>query len=457
MGNQNGTPRKPIRARVLIIVLAVALAPLLIVAAKRLEGGKPELRLDAFSTAIGAERAISGVAVDSISGIRRIWVGLVKDGREKLVFERDFPGSVFWRAGDVRQLPFEVTIRPGDLGFGDGEALLRVAVWDYSWRNWGKGNHTYLEKTVLIDTRPPEITVLSRVHNVAQGGSGVVRYRLSENCPVSGVSVADRFYPGKAAPNGDHLAYFAVGHDQPTSVVLAVEATDAAGNAARAGFPNHIRRTRFKNDTINLSKRFLSWKMPDFYSRQAIDGGSDLLAQFLEVNRDLRKENYAQIVATTVNSLADKRWQGAFLRMPAAATQATFGDRRTYRYDGREVDQQTHLGIDLASLAHSPVPAANAGRIIFTDSIGIYGKTVIVDHGYGLFSLYSHMSEISVEKGQDVEKGTVLGRTGTTGLAGGDHLHFSMLVHQTFVNPLEWWDENWIASNIADKLAPAAN
>lgn len=455
MGTQNGAARKPIRMRVLLIILAVALVPLLIVTAKRMEGRKPDLKLDAFSPAIGAERAISGVVDDPGSGIRRIWIGLVKDGKEKVVFERDFPGSLFWRAGDVRQLPFNVTIRPRDLGFGDGEALLRVAAWDHSWRNWRKGNHTYLEKKVVIDTRPPEITVLSRVHNVAQGGSGLVRYRLSEDCPVSGVRVDEQFYPGQAAPNGDILAYFAIGQDQPTSAALAVEATDAAGNAARAGFPHHIRRTRFRHDTINLSKRFLEWKMPDFYSGQATGGGSDLLAQFLRVNRDLRTENYAQIVGVTAHSDAEKRWQGAFLRLPAAATQATFGDRRTYRYEGREVDQQTHLGIDLASLAHSPVPAANAGRIIFTGNIGIYGKTVIVDHGYGLFSLYSHMSEIGVEKGQDVEKGAVLGRTGTTGLAGGDHLHFSMLVHKTFVNPLEWWDDSWIASNIAGKLTPA--
>jgi len=456
MTNSNGTPKKAFRSRVLIIILVVALLPLLVVSVKRLEGRHPDLNLDAFSSAIGSERIIRGEAADPDSGIRRVWIGLIQGGKEKVVFEKDFPGSIGWGAGDQRKVPIDITLRPKDLGFVDGEALLRVAVWDHSWRSWFKGNHAYLEKTVLIDTRPPEISVVTRIHNVAQGGTGLLRYRLSEDCPRSGVLVGDRFYPGYATTGGDMLVYFAIGHDQPTSVPLSVTATDAAGNSSRAGFPHHIRRTRFKQDTITLSKRFLDWKMPDFFPDQPAADALALLDQFLKVNRDVRAENYTQITAVTRHSDPDTHWQGAFRRMPAA-TRATFGDRRVYRYNGQEVDRQVHLGIDLASLAHSKIPAANAGRVAFVGNVGIYGKTVIIDHGYGLFSLYSHLNEISIAKGQEVIKGTELGRTGTTGLAGGDHLHFGMMVHDTFVNPLEWWDAQWIANNITGKLTPAAN
>ena len=116
------------------------------------------------------------------------------------------------------------------------------------------------------------------------------------------------------------------------------------------------------------------------------------------------------------------------------------------------VDHQVHLGIDLASLARSTVPAANKGRVAFEGLLGIYGNTVLLDHGFGLFSMYSHLSEIHVQKGQIVSRGDPLGLTGSTGLAGGDHLHFSILIHQTFVNPIEWWDAAWIENNILSKI-----
>jgi murein DD-endopeptidase MepM/ murein hydrolase activator NlpD len=177
--------------------------------------------------------------------------------------------------------------------------------------------------------------------------------------------------------------------------------------------------------------------------------------KFLTINRDLRKANYQQIVEACRNSSNKLYWQGAFERLPNAASRARFADHRTYFYNGKEIDRQVHLGIDLASLANSPVPVANAGVVVLARSLGIYGGTVIVDHGFDLFSMYSHLSFIAVKPGDHLSAGQVLGRTGHTGLAGGDHLHFSMIVHGTFVNPVEWWDEHWIQNNILSKIEQA--
>jgi murein DD-endopeptidase MepM/ murein hydrolase activator NlpD len=110
------------------------------------------------------------------------------------------------------------------------------------------------------------------------------------------------------------------------------------------------------------------------------------------------------------------------------------------------------MGIDLASLVNSPVPAANSGVVVFAEPLGIYGRTVIIDHGFGLFSMYSHLSFIAVKAGDSVSKGGNVGRTGSTGMAGGDHLHFSMLINDTFVNPVEWWDKKWIQNNVWSKI-----
>ena len=123
-----------------------------------------------------------------------------------------------------------------------------------------------------------------------------------------------------------------------------------------------------------------------------------------------------------------------------------------YYYKNKEIDKQVHLGIDLASTKRAEVHAANSGTVVFADYLGIYGNTVILDHGQGIFSLYSHLSEIDSTVGELKEKGTVIGLSGATGMAGGDHLHFSMIINGIFVTPLEWWDQQWLRLNIDDIL-----
>jgi murein DD-endopeptidase MepM/ murein hydrolase activator NlpD len=149
----------------------------------------------------------------------------------------------------------------------------------------------------------------------------------------------------------------------------------------------------------------------------------------------------------------EKLWEGeTWLRQKNAVTMANFTDRRVYYYQGEKVDEQAHLGVDLASQANAPVQAANNGRVIFAERNGIYGLTVVLDHGQGLSSLYGHLSTISVESGQEVKKGDIIGYTGRTGLAGGDHLHFGIMVSGIPVNPREWLYGHWIEDNITKKL-----
>ena len=149
-------------------------------------------------------------------------------------------------------------------------------------------------------------------------------------------------------------------------------------------------------------------------------------------------------------------WEGSFLRLPNSAPLSGFADRRSYVLDGKVIDNQTHLGFDLASLRGSPVPSANAGKVVFAGPLGIYGDTVIVDHGLGVFTLYGHLSEVSVPVGTEVARGTPIGKTGETGLAGGDHLHFSVMIHGVHVDPVEWWDGHWIEDHVLRRVAGQA-
>jgi murein DD-endopeptidase MepM/ murein hydrolase activator NlpD len=442
---------------VITLVLLICI-PAVWLAIIRLEGTAPSIDLDLTSPFIGASRDITVSVNDAGSGVRKVWMGLVVNGHEVEILQRAFPSAGFFAGGKEKSVQVKATLSPASLGLPDGKAVLRVVAWDYSLRKWGKGNRFYVEKNIQIDTRPPTIDLISRIHNLTQGGSGLAIYRLSEDCPVSGVTVGDRFYPGDAGHFKDpsiHMAFFALDYQQGKGTHLAITAEDLAGNKATTGMAYHINGKSFRKDAIHLSDAFFNRKMPTFEHYFPELAGGSRLALFLKVNQDLRRSNsdtFKQITAHSENKIL---WDGPFLRLPHAANRARFADHRTYFYAGKVVDHEVHLGIDLASTAHSPVPAANRGKVAFTGEVGIYGNTIVIDHGFGLFTTYSHLSRIDVTQGQMVDKGQIIGKTGMTGLAGGDHLHYGMMVHQTFVNPVEWWDPAWIKNNIMTKIDEA--
>ena len=134
------------------------------------------------------------------------------------------------------------------------------------------------------------------------------------------------------------------------------------------------------------------------------------------------------------------------------AVESAFADYRTYVYNGKDVDQQVHLGFDLASFTNTPIVAANGGKVLFADELGIYGNCIIIDHGMGVQSLYAHLSSFDVKAGDVVQKEQQIGKSGRTGMALGDHLHFTMLVNGQMVNPVEWWDQHWIQDRILRKV-----
>jgi hypothetical protein len=437
-----------------LVVLLLAV-PLTILLVKRMEGRAPTLALEMKSASIGAGRSLTLKVADEQTGIRQVWVGILKDGKETVLLEKHFPSSNILMGGVIREETLTVPVEPQAHGITDGKAILRLVARDYSWRKWGAGNQNYQEHEVLIDTRAPSIDVVSGPLYLAQGGSGVVIYKLSEACPTSGVNVGDRYYPGYSGHFKEplmHMAFIALDHSQDKSTNLSVTAADNAGNQGRVGLSCHINARKFKRDTINLSDNFLNGKMPEFVSQVSAEPGAAMIDIFLMVNRDLRRRNYEELVKYTGNPDIQLHWKGDFLRLSGAANRAGFADHRKYVYNGKVVDEQNHMGIDLASLQNSPVPAANSGKVVMVESVGIYGGTVMIDHGFGLFSMYSHLNSMAVSKGQMVAKGDIIGKTGMTGLAGGDHLHFGMLVNKTFVNPIEWWDATWIKNNITSKI-----
>ncbi|HUH65246.1 MAG TPA: M23 family metallopeptidase, partial [Syntrophales bacterium] len=248
--------------------------------------------------------------------------------------------------------------------------------------------------------------------------------------------------------------YFSIPADSKQGrTSIKVTARDQGGNETTASLPCLIRKKKFRSDKMTLSDSFLQQKMPEFQSQAPSLSGKTPIEIFMYVNGKMREDNDNAIREICRTSTPKQLWEGTFLRMKNASPMALFGDKRKYQYQGKVVGESTHMGVDLASTTNAPVEAANNGIVVHADYLGIYGNFIVLDHGFGFFTLYGHLNSISVKKGQEVKKGDVMGNTGSTGLAGGDHLHFGMFIGGQFANPQEWWDPHWIADNVTKKTA----
>jgi hypothetical protein len=410
------------------------------------ESGNPVVEIGADAAVIGRQKALNVTFTDSGRGLRRTEIVITQDSQPRVLSSIDYP-----EAG-VRSKAVSVAVDASALKLHDGPATLTLTAVDHSlWKN-----RTAVVRPVQIDLLPPQIFQLNTQNHINSGGTCVVAYRLSEAVPRTGVLVGDQFYPGfpvTLAGKPGYAAYFALPLDASPGVPqIRILAQDHAGNETVNGIPTLIKKRKFRSDKMVLSDAFLGQKMPEFQAAIPELRGKTPIETFVYVNTLLRADNLKTIQSACLKSEPRQLWQDTFLRMKNAAPMALFGDRRTYLYDGKPVGESLHIGVDLASLVHAPIEAANSGIVRFTGLLGIYGNAVIIDHGLGLSTLYAHMSGIQVKPDQTVKRGEVIGLSGVTGLAGGDHLHFGVAIQGQFVDPREWWDPHWIADNVTKKL-----
>lgn len=412
----------------------------------RAEGGAPSVEVPE-SLVVGRGGATLDVALaDPGSGLRAVEVQLVHGETLTVLLAEDYPGNLI-SGGTRSEQDVELALDPKRMPDVRGDALLRIRARDWSWR----GNETVVEIPVSVDVDPPRIEIATGLTYVDQGGAGSVVYRLSEKTVRDGVRVGDAFYDGHPLPgggDGERIALFAVPATAPADVVPRVTAEDAAGNASDAGWPVVVKPHAMPEANVTLGRSFLEAVVP----RLSPDGSASVEA-FDDINTRLRAENEAKIRELIVDSAPRPLFEGPLRQQPSSKVTSRFGERRTYFLDGKAVSHAVHYGYDLASYAAAPIVAAGAGRVLYADDLGIYGSCVLVDHGLGLVTLYGHLSRIDVSAGDSVEQGQRLGLSGATGLAGGDHLHFAVLVGDTYVDPREWWDPRWVQTRVSTRLA----
>jgi hypothetical protein len=415
-------------------------------------GRKTPIDIDVRTDAPGL-RAVT-VRLQSTGAASGAVGGGTASGAAYELLSETYPRST-WRGSGVTEKRLHVEADLGQLKVPEGPATLEVFVDTYAWHLLPQARAPRLSVPLTIDLTPPRVDLLTTQHNVRLGGVDVAVFRQSPDTVRSGIEVGKYFFPsvtGYFADPNVALGFFAIPQDLSADVRPRLIAQDAAGNQREVYLPCQIKPRRFAERMLAIDDDFLTRKVPEIEHDVGLPVNPDLLKGYLYINGTLRQEDEARIREITAHSASEPLWNGAFHRQSNAAPLSSFADRRTYTYHGEVIDHQTHLGYDLASLKLSPVEAAQNGVVVYAGNLGIYGNAVILDHGLGIFSLYGHLSSIAVQQGEHVTTAQTLGQTGETGLAGGDHLHFSVMLDGVHVDPVEWWDPHWLRDRVTSKL-----
>ncbi len=443
----------------IIIALSIFAGLVTVITVVRMfDGTPPTVNLSTPFDVVGSNTALRLHIEDIRSGLKHVSVAIEQGDKRVEIADEHFEKPrwlTLWRGGPEQQFDLDLTpYADREIPRKKGPATLVVTAEDYSWRHVSEGNRQELRHEFRTKFRAPRLERISSRHVINQGGAELVRYRVSDDAVSHGIEAGEIFYPGYPVPgHTDSFALLAFPYGETERIPIFLVAKDQAENQSKTPVPYELVTKSWRQRQINIDDAFVERTVhPLLAQSPEVDETGNHRDDFVAANTVLRDLTNQRLSAISKDTRPQRTWTGKFLQMSNSQVQALFADRRDYYYNGAKVDAKDHLGYDLAATKNYPVEAGNNGVVVFSGDLGLYGNTVILDHGFGLQSLYGHLASISVDVGDETKRGDVLGYTGSTGMAGGDHLHFSMLVHGQQVNPLEWWDRNWIKLHIDDRL-----
>ncbi|MGA2729402.1 MAG: M23 family metallopeptidase [Terracidiphilus sp.] len=428
--------RKAIFFAVLVLLILV---PILIVSAR---SATPVVDLPASITTLGQATPVS-VQVHDPRGIRKIAATVEQNGVSYPVSATTQPStasdSTWSFTAGVKSTP----------QLKDGAAKLIVEATS----NDLLGKKARAERDVTVVTRPPSLSVDSDQHYLYLGMADLVTFNVSGGWTAAGVRVGDQTYRSWPMPDGKpgRFSLFAFAWNMPPGTAPVVYASIGVGNDVTSPIVFQFPKKEQPHYTVH------DLQISDAFMQKVVNeldpnGSGDPVARFVKINSEMRRANNKTLADLRFKTAEKFLWSQPFARQAHAQAEATFADLRNYIYHGKKIDQQVHLGYDLAVTQHVGVEASNDGQIVYAAPLGIYGNCVVVDHGYGLQTIYGHMSQIDVHVGDTVKRGQVMGRSGMTGMAGGDHIHFAMQLDGVQIDPKEWWDPHWIHDHIERRV-----
>lgn len=422
-----------------VIIAIVVLLPIAFLAGR---SATPVVDLPTAVTTLGEATPVA-IHVHDPRGVRRLSAYVEQNGAQYQVWQLAQPSSASdgtWSF--VAGISTTPQLREGKAKLiveaTSNDLLRKTARWDGE---------------VTVVTRPPVVSVDSDQHYLYLGMADLAIFNVSGNWTEAGVRVGDQTFRAWPMPGGQHgfFSLFAFAWNMPSGTTPMVYASNGAGKDVTSPidvrFPKKEQPVYTTHD-LQVNDHF----MQKVDGELDPNGSGDLLARFVKINNEMRRANN-KVLSDLRFKTADKfLWSQPFARQSHSQAEATFADVRNYIYEGKKIDQQVHLGYDLAVTQHIEVEASNDGRVVYAAPLGIYGNCIVVDHGYGLQTIYGHLSQINVHEGDMVKRGQAMGTSGQTGMAGGDHIHFAMQLDGVQIDPKEWWDKHWIKDHIARRV-----
>lgn len=385
---------------------------------------------------IGSEGIVDIYVKDEKPGLKDVEIFLKQGNNVIKIYSKNLDGK--------KEEEVKLKINPKSYGLFEGKAVLIVQAIDKSLLK----NKTVLEKEINIDLTPPVISILNYTQNMINGGTGFVFLQSNEELKSVDVNVGDVNFKCLKI-NQTYVCPFSIPYYFESVKPIVLNASDYAGNTVNQGLKINVKWINYAKSILDIDDNFIQTKVKPL-SDKDFNNPVDL---FKYVNVEIRKRNEDLIhkKASECKNLKPM-FEGEFTYLENSAKLGGFADYRKYRYNGQIIEgaDAYHKGFDFASVKNADVKASNNGEVVFAGFLGIYGNSVIIDHGLCVYTLYSHLSQINVKEGQKVVKGQLIGKTGATGLAVGDHLHYGVLVNGIEVNPVEWFDIKWLNTRFYD-------
>ena len=403
---------------------------------------KPTLDLPASLTTIGQATPVT-VRVHDAHGVSKLTATIEQNGAQYQAWQSSGPSK-------TADTTFNFTVGAKTTPqLRDGPARLMIEAESGGLMH----GSSRMERNVNVVTQPPTVSADSEQHYLYLGMADLATMNVTGSYAAAGVKVGDETFRAWSMPGGKPglFSLFAFAWNMPPGTMPLVYASNGTGSDVTTPltvvFPKKEQPV-YTQHQIQVTDQFMQKVLGELDP----NGSGDPVARFVKINSEMRKANNKTLADLRLKTADHFLWSQPFTRQAHAQAEATFADERTYIYHGQVIDHQVHLGYDLAVTQHVGVEASNDGRVVWAAPLGIYGNCVVVDHGYGLQTIYGHMSRIDVHEGDMVKRGQVMGLSGMTGMAGGDHIHFAMQLDGVQIDPKEWWDAHWIHDHIARRV-----
>jgi Peptidase family M23 len=428
-----------VRKVIILVIALVLLVPIGFVLAR---SATPIIDLSSSVTSLGMTTPIT-VRIRDPHGVRSVVAFVEQNGARYKVFETEQASNL---TDHTANFTAGLKTTP-QLQEGKAKLILEATSNDLLRKT------ARLEREVTVVTQPPRLSGDSDQHYLYLGMADLARFNVSGSWTEAGVRVGDQRFRAWPMPGGKPglFSLFAFAWNIPPNTVPLVYASNGAGNDVTSPivfqFPKK-EQPKYTVHDLQVSDAFMQKVVGELDP----NGSGDEVARFVKINNEMRRDNN-KVLSDLRSKTADRfLWSQPFLRQSHSQAEASFAEVRNYMYQGKKIDQQVHLGYDLAVTQHIGVQSSNDGKVVYAAPLGIYGNCIVVDHGYGLQTIYGHLSKIDVHEGDVVKRGQIMGQSGQTGMAGGDHIHFAMQLDGVQIDPKEWWDSHWIKDHIAKQV-----